>query len=115
MAISKQLTRVNARFEGKYAEQIEYLTATTGMGVSEVLRASVEYFYQAKRGVGKRALTHIAPFIGKFGSGSSDLSANYKLHLAQLLNDKYAAKSVVPPESIKSPAKHPRKRSGKPA
>jgi predicted Ser/Thr protein kinase len=119
MTISKQLTRVNARFEGKYAEQIEYLTTTMGMGVSEVLRASVEYFYQAKRGAGKRTLTHIAPLIGKFGSGSSDLSANYKQHLSQLLNDKHAAKSGVPPRPVKSPAKRPAKsqtkRPGKPA
>jgi hypothetical protein len=110
MAINKQLTRVNARFDGKYAEQIEYLTKTTGLGVSEVLRASVEYFYQTKRGAAKRALSHIGPMIGKFGSGLSDLSANHKQHLRQLLEQKHSVK----PQARQRATKSSTKRAGKP-
>jgi hypothetical protein len=67
--------RVNARFEGEYARQMEYLTETTGMGVSEVLKASVEYYYQAMKESGQPALTNLRRFIAKQGSGRRDVSA----------------------------------------
>jgi predicted Ser/Thr protein kinase len=80
--------RVNARFEGEYERQVEYLTQTTGMGVSDVLKASVEYYYQAMRAKGKPRLDNLRAFIGKQDSGRSDVSSRYK----ELLGDATATK-----------------------
>lgn len=38
--------RVNARLEGEYERKMEFLTEATGLGVSEVLKASVEHYYK---------------------------------------------------------------------
>jgi hypothetical protein len=70
--------RVNARFEGEYERQVEFLTQETGMGVSDVLKASVEYYYRAVRGARKPHLEHLGPFIGRQGSGRADVSARAK-------------------------------------
>lgn len=70
--------RVNARFEGEYERQVEFLTQATGMGVSDVLKASVEYYYQAMRAKGKPQLNNLRDYIGKQDSGRSDVSSRYK-------------------------------------
>ncbi|MBS0444914.1 MAG: hypothetical protein JSR59_03085 [Proteobacteria bacterium] len=70
--------RVNARLDGEYQQQIEYLTHSTGMGVSDVLRASVAHYYAHVRGADKPRLAHLRAAIGKHGSGRSDVSANAK-------------------------------------
>ena len=80
--------RVNARFEGVAEKQVEYLAATTGQKVSEVLRQSVDYYYQHVRG-GSGRLTHLYKFIGKGDSGKSDVSANVKKYLDDSLAAKY--------------------------
>lgn len=70
--------RVNARFEGDYERQVEFLTEATGMGVSDVLKASVAHYYQAVRAKHKPRLTHLQAFIGKQGSGRSDVASRSK-------------------------------------
>lgn len=80
--------RVNARFEGVAEKQVEYLAATTGQKVSEVLRQSVDHYYQHVRG-GSGRLTHLHKFFGKGDSGKSDVSANVKLYLDKSLAAKY--------------------------
>lgn len=84
--------RVNARFEGVAEKQVEYLAATTGLKVSEVLRQSVDHYYQHVRG-GSGQLKHLYKFIGKGDSGESDVSANVKKYL----DDGLAAKYERPP------------------
>lgn len=84
--------RVNARFEGEYERQVEYLTQATGMGVSDVLKASVEHYYQAVRAKGKPQLNNLRAFIGKLDSGRSDVSTRYK----EMLGDAVAAKHGKP-------------------
>jgi hypothetical protein len=84
--------RVNARFEGEYERQVEYLTETTGMGVSDVLKASVEHYYQAMRAKGKPQLNNLRAFIGKLDSGRSDISVRYK----EVLSDALVAKHGKP-------------------
>ena len=80
--------RVNARFEGEHEEQVEYLTQATGMGVSDVLKASVEYYYQAMRAKDKPRLNNLRAFIGKGDSGRSDVATRYK----EMLGEATAAK-----------------------
>jgi hypothetical protein len=80
--------RVNARFEGQYERQVEFLTEATGMGVSDVLKASVEHYYQAVRARSKPQLHHLRRHIGKYDSGRTDVSTRYK----QILGDALAAK-----------------------
>lgn len=89
--------RVNARFEGEYERQVEFLTQATGMGVSDVLKASVEYYYQAMRAKGKPQLNNLRPHIGKHESGRTDVSTRYK----ELLGDAIAAKHGKPAKAKK--------------
>lgn len=74
--------RVNARFEGDAEEQIAYLAHATGMGVSDVLRTSVQHYYDAVRAQ-RSGLKHLSAFIGQGASGRSDVAGNYKAHLAE--------------------------------
>jgi predicted Ser/Thr protein kinase len=89
--------RVNARFEGEYEQQVEYLTQATGMGVSDVLKASVEYYYQAMRAKDKPRLNNLRAFIGKLDSGRSDVASRYKEELGEAV----AAKHGKPTKSGK--------------
>lgn len=93
--------RVNARFEGEYERQVEYLTQATGMGVSDVLKASVEYYYQAVRAKDKPQLNNLRAFIGKLDSGRSDVATRYK----EMLGEAVAAKHGQPAKSSASSPK----------
>ena len=74
--------RVNARFEGDVEQQLNYLAEATGQGVSEVLRTSVQHYYEQMRT--KRAgLAHFTAFVGQGRSGRSDVAGSYKAHLAE--------------------------------
>lgn len=73
--------RVNARFEGEAERQLNYLAEITGQGVSEVLRASVQHYYDQVRAQ-RSGLTHFAAFIGQGRSGHSDVASTYKKRLA---------------------------------
>ncbi len=73
--------RVNARFDAEAEQQVTYLAEVTGMGVSEVLRTSVQHYYdivRAQRG----GLKHLSDFIGQGDSGRSDIASSYKNRLA---------------------------------
>ncbi|MDO5693995.1 MAG: hypothetical protein Q4G70_16200 [Pseudomonadota bacterium] len=72
--------RVNARFDAEAEQQVTYLAEVTGMGVSEVLRTSVQHYYdlvRAQRG----GLKHLGAFIGQADSGRSDVAGTYKVRL----------------------------------
>ncbi|MBN9404505.1 MAG: hypothetical protein J0I00_03695 [Burkholderiales bacterium] len=80
--------RVNARFEGDAEQQLMYLAQATGLGVSEVLRTSVQHYYdqlRAQRG----GLSHFAAFVGQGRSGRSDVAGRYKDRLAEAWADKH--------------------------
>ena len=80
--------RVNARLDDEAAEQIDYLTRATGMGVSHVLRESVALYYGHVRAQ-RAALTHLGALIGKGDSGRSDIASNVKRHLGESLDVKH--------------------------
>ena len=86
--------RVNARFDGEYERKMEFLSEATGLGVSEVLKASVEHYYEAVRASTRSKLPNLSGFIGKQGSGRTDVSVKAK----DLFGDGVAAKhSRSPP------------------
>lgn len=74
--------RVNARFEGEAEAQIAFLVQATGMGVSDVLRTSVQHYYDLVRAQ-RSGLKHLSAFIGQGDSGRSDIAGSYKAHLAE--------------------------------
>lgn len=80
--------RVNARFDGTSEQQITYLSASTGLKVSEVLRESVDFYYRHVRADGGQ-LKHLSQLIGQGDSGKSDISANVKRYLAEDLASKF--------------------------
>jgi hypothetical protein len=91
--------RVNARFEGDAEQQLNYLAEATGLGVSEVLRASVQHYYdqvRAQRG----ALAHFAAFVGQGRSGRADVAGSYKARLAE----GWGAKHQGPVHAMHEPA-----------
>lgn len=89
--------RVNARFDEDYAKRMEYLTRATDMGVSEVIKASVLFYYEAVRGQQKPQLTHLSQWIGKADSGRSDVASNYKDLLGVSLGHKL---SITMPNKV---------------
>ncbi len=80
--------RVNARLDEESAEQIEYLVAATGEGISHVLRESVAHYYLHVKAQ-KKGLVHLGPLIGKGSSGRSDIASNVKKYVGEYLEDKY--------------------------
>ena len=81
--------RVNARLDGDYERQMEFLIQTTGMGVSDVIKASVERYYHSLRGAEKPRLSHLRAAAGKFGSGRKDVASNTKVMLDEGLRRKH--------------------------
>jgi hypothetical protein len=85
--------RVNARFDGEYEKQMEFLTEATGLGVSEVLKASVAHYYQMVSASTPSKLPNLRRFIGGRGSGRSDVSAKTR----ELVSDGVAVKHSIKP------------------
>ena len=80
--------RVNARLDEESREQLEYLTAATGMGVSQVLRESVALYYKQARASATGA-RHLLALVGKGHSGRADIASDVKRHLADALSAKH--------------------------
>ena len=83
--------RVNARFDGDAESQVAYLAEVTGMGVSEVLRTSVQHYYDTVRAQ-RSGLRHLSAFIGEGDSGRTDVASGYK----QPLGDDWRARHHQP-------------------
>jgi hypothetical protein len=81
--------RVNARLGAESQRQLEYLVEATASGVSDVLKASLAHYYSAIRANRPPPLTHLSAFVGKQGSGRSDVSVRAK----DLMADSIAAKT----------------------
>lgn len=93
--------RVNARFEGVAEQQVTYLTTTTGLKVSDVLRDSVDFYYRHVRGGNVGGLKHFSKMIGQGRSGHDDIASNVKAYLSDGLANKYGLQPV--PESAPAP------------
>jgi hypothetical protein len=89
-------TRINARLDPTTAQRLEFLIAKTGMAVSDVVRMSLEHFYNATRKQQVQSKpSALARMAGRYGSGQSDLSVNYKQYLSEILDEKYPQHSKV--------------------
>ncbi len=85
--------RVNARFEGVAEEQVTYLAANSGKKISEILRESVDFYYQHVH-QGARQIPHLSKLVGKGHSGKSDVASNVKKYLANSLATKNGERPV---------------------
>ena len=75
--------RINARLDTQACAQLAYLTATTGLGISEVVRMSLAHYYRAQRTAQTPALKHLMPLVGRFRSGQADTSERVKQVVAE--------------------------------
>jgi hypothetical protein len=81
--------RVNARLEGEYERQMEFLSHATGMGVTDVIKTSITRYYESLRGAERPRLQSLRGAAGKFGSGRQDVSVRAKELLTESLRDKH--------------------------
>lgn len=81
--------RLNARLEPELERKLAYLRRRTGLATSDVVRESIERYYEAVRAGGADALTVLEAcgFVAS-ASGPSDLSESYKEHLTETLSRK---------------------------
>lgn len=82
--------RLNARLGPELDRKVAYLRRRMGLDTSEVMRASIEHYYEAVRGAGANArrVLEESGFVAG-GSGPPDLSERYKEHLNRSLRRKH--------------------------
>jgi hypothetical protein len=82
--------RLNARLEPELERKLAYLRKRTGLATSDVVRASIERYYESVRASGSdaRAILEASGFIAS-GAGPADLSDRYKEHLSESLDKKH--------------------------
>ena len=95
--LATSATRINARLDPTTAQRLEYLIAKTGMAVSDVVRASLDSFYNATR---KQQLqdkpSTLEMMVGRYSSDpkyQGQLSKNYKAMYLEGLNKKHGKQS----------------------
>ena len=79
--------RINARLDAELARKLEELRQRTGRSTTEILKASIEAYYEAERSR-PRAIELLADLIGA-GEGDPDLSTSYKEALTESLSKKH--------------------------
>ncbi len=82
--------RLNARLEPELERKLAYLRERTGLAASDVVRASIEHYYETVRasGADARDILTASGFVAS-GTGPSDLSERYKQHLTDSLAKKH--------------------------
>jgi predicted transcriptional regulator len=78
--------RINARLEPELAKKLAYLRRRTGKSTTEIVRESLESYYERVRRACEPA-SALADFIGS-AEGPADLSETYKAELSQSLRVK---------------------------
>lgn len=78
--------RVNARIDSDLARKLEWLKQRTGKSSTEVIKASVEAYFERVKSQQKPA-EMLRDFVG-CAAGDPDLSERYKSYLTQSLNRK---------------------------
>jgi len=77
--------RLNARIDRELASKVMYLRERTGRSTTEVIKASIEAYYQAL--TKQQPLDLLADFVG-CARGPRELSTTYKASLADSLEKK---------------------------
>jgi predicted DNA-binding protein len=83
--------RLNARLEPELERKLAYLRRRTGLATSDVVRSSIEHYYDAVMAstTDARVVLEASGFIAS-GSGPVDLSERYKEHLSESLAQKHS-------------------------
>lgn len=81
--------RLNARIDDELAAKLEHLRRRTKKSVTEIVRASIELYYERFREREESAarILHGSGFVG-CGEGDPDLSSTYKERLGDSLAHK---------------------------
>lgn len=81
--------RINARLESEHSRKLAYLQARTGKSATEIVRASLELYFEHISGpAGSRAL--LEAFVAS-AQADEALSTEYKAHLTASLEAKGAS------------------------
>ena len=82
--------RINARLDETALKQLDYIHTTTRQNVTEIIRHSLDLYYQQLKNQKSNHLTELlaSDFIGCV-EGPDDLSSEYKSCLSDTLNDKH--------------------------
>jgi len=81
-------SRINARLDDELARKLAELRRRTGRSTTEIVKASIEAYYEAERSR-PRALELLADLIGA-GDADPNLSTNYKAELTASLSKKHS-------------------------
>lgn len=84
---------INAGFDAQSAARLHCLTATTGLGISEVVCASLAHYDHAQRLQQTPALRHLTPLIGRLRSSHNGTSSQVKPVIAEYLETKHDAQA----------------------
>lgn len=78
--------RLNARIDAELARKVLHLRDVTGKSTTEVIKASIDAYYERVAG-GHRSAKALADFVGS-AQGSPELSSSYKAALSDSLERK---------------------------
>lgn len=90
--------RINARLDADSGRQLQYLMETTGLSVSDLVKASLAHYYEAVRSERPPRLARLLAVAGSQGSGRGDLSVRSKQSLDESLAVKHRVQSGGPRE-----------------
>lgn len=102
------LHRVNARLDESFMAKLDYLKEATAMSVSDIVKASLNYYYETVHAERLRKKDALLPYIGKYASGNIDGSVRYKEFIAASLEGKFAqepAAAYVVTPAVTKPAR----------
>lgn len=82
--------KINARIDDELLEKIEFLKAETHQTTSEIIKTSVDQYYQSVKSKRKTSylIAQESGFISSFAA-EPDLSVNYKKHVADVVGKKH--------------------------
>lgn len=82
-------TRLNARIDEELAAKLEHLRRRTNRSTTEIVRASIELYYERVREAEQSSerILRETGFVG-CAEAEPDLSATYKTHLEESLSSK---------------------------
>ena len=84
------IRRVNARLDESFMVKLDYLRAATAMSVSDIVKVSLNHYYETVQAELLRKKNAMLPYIGKYASGNADGSVRYKEWIAASLDEKMA-------------------------
>jgi hypothetical protein len=94
--------RINARLDDESARQLGELTTGTGKSVSLVVREAIAAYHAQV--IRPRRPSRFLALMGSGDSGRSDVSANVKHHVAQIVDEKFARSHLVSAPAGAAPA-----------